>query len=220
MNYLLICLISYLLGSFPTALILVKIVTKKDVRSSESGNMGAMNTLRIVKKEKGLKIAIFSFLFVWLFDCFKAIIATYLSQKFNLNFIAATTLATFFVILGHNYPIWLKGKGGRGAACFMGILMYFRFSIFLYWLLIIFLSSLITEVIFRIFNHQKINSKIIFQSISDQIIGRLIGELIAIPIISLIEPKLFWPVLFGSILIILRHQTRLLKQISSLKNKM
>ncbi|MPM42598.1 Glycerol-3-phosphate acyltransferase [bioreactor metagenome] len=216
MNYLLICLISYLLGSIPTALILVKIITKKDVRSGESGNMGAMNTLRITKKEKGLVVAIFSFLFVWLFDCFKAAIAIHFSLKFNLNFITTITLSTFFVILGHNYPIWLKGKGGRGAACFMGILMYFRFSIFLYWLLIIFLSSLITEIIFRIFKHQQINSKIIFQSISDQIIGRLIGELIAIPIISLIEPKLFWPILFGSILIILRHQKRLSKQLSSL----
>lgn len=220
MNYILICFISYLLGSIPTALILVKIVAKKDVRSSESGNMGAMNTLRITKKEKGLFIAILSFLFVWLFDCFKAATAIYLSLKFNLNFTITTSLSTLFVILGHNYPIWLKGKGGRGAACFMGILMYFRFSIFLYWLLIIFFSSLITEIIFRIFNHQQITSKIIFQSISDQIIGRLIGELIAIPIISLIEPKLFLPILFGSILIVLRHQTRLIKQIVSLKNKM
>jgi len=217
MNYLLICLISYLLGSFPTALILVKIVTKKDVRSSESGNMGAMNTLRITKKEKGLKIAILSFLFVWLFDCFKAIMALYLSQKFNLNFITTITLSTFFVILGHNYPIWLKGRGGRGAACLMGVLMYFRFSILLYWLLTIFLSSLIIEIIFRIFKHQKFSPKIIFQSISDQIIGRLIGELIAIYVVYLIEPKLFWPVLFGSILIILRHQTRLSKQLSSLR---
>lgn len=220
MNYLLICLISYLLGSIPTALVLVKIVTKKDVRSSESGNMGAMNTFRITKKEKGLIVAIFSFLFVWLFDCFKAITAIYLSQKFNLNFILTITLSTFFVILGHNYPIWLKGRGGRGAACLMGVLMYFRFSILIYWLLTIFLSSLIIEIIFRIFRHQKNTPKIIFQSISDQIIGRLLGELIAIPIISLIEPKLFWPVLFGSILIILRHNTRLQKQVFSLKNKM
>jgi len=213
MNYILICLISYLLGSFPTALILVKIITKKDVRSSESGNMGAMNTLRITKKEKGLKIAILSFLIVWLLDCFKAIAAIYLAQKFNLNFIITITLSTFFVILGHNYPIWLKGKGGRGAACLMGVLMYFRFSILLYWLLTIFLSSLITEIIFRILKHQKITPKIVFQSISDQIIGRLLGEIIAIYIVYLIEPKLFWPILFGSILIILRHKTRLLKQI-------
>lgn len=216
MNYLLICLISYLLGSFPTALVLVKIVTKKDVRSSESGNMGAMNTLRITKKEKGLVVAIFSFLFVWLFDCFKAITAIYLSSKFNLNFIVTITLSTFFVILGHNYPIWLKGKGGRGAACLMGVLMYFRFSILLYWLLTIFLSSLIVEIIFRAVKHQKFTPKIVFQSISDQIIGRLIGEIIAIYVVYLIEPKLLFPVIFGTILIILRHKQRLFKQISSL----
>lgn len=216
MNYMLICLISYFLGSIPTALILVKIVTKKDVRSSESGNMGAMNTLRIIKKEKGLLSAILSFLFVWLFDCFKAIIAIYLSLKFNLNFITTITLSTFFVILGHNYPVWLKGKGGRGASCFMGVLMYFRLSILIFWLLSVFLSSLIIEIIFRIFRHQKITPKIVFQSISDQIIGRLFGEIIGIFVVYLLEPKLLLPTLFGTILIILRHQKRLIKQISTL----
>lgn len=216
MNYLLICLISYLLGSIPTALILVKAITKKDVRSTDSGNMGAMNTLRVIKKNKGLIPAILSFIFVWLFDCFKAILAIQLSLKFNLNFIITTTLVTFFVILGHNYPVWLKGKGGRGASCLMGVLMYFRFSILLYWLLVVFIASLLVEIIFRSLKHQQITSKIVFQSISNQILGRLIGEIIAIPIISLIEPKLFLPLLFGSILVILRHRNRLINQ---LKNK-
>lgn len=219
MKYLLICLISYLLGSIPTALVVVKIITKKDVRSSASGNMGAMNTLRVVKKQKGLLPAIFSFLFVWLFDCFKAILAIYLSQQFKLNSIWSLTLSTFFVILGHNYPIWLKGRGGRGASCLMGVMMYFKFSILLYWLLSVFFFSLLTEIIFRIIKHKQITPKIIFQSISDQIIGRLIGEIAAIFMIYFIYPKLFYPILFGTFLIIYRHQDRLTNQIKSISQK-
>ncbi len=121
MNYLYICLISYLLGTFPTALVIVKLLIKKDVRSDESGNMGAMNTLRMVKKNKNLFLAIIAFLIVWLTDCGKAILAIIIAQNLIPNSTLAITLATFFVILGHNYPIWLKFKGGRGAACLMGI---------------------------------------------------------------------------------------------------
>ena len=219
MKYLLICFISYLLGSIPTALVVVKVITKKDVRSSDSGNMGAMNTLRVVKKQKGLLLAILSFLFVWLFDCFKAILTIYISQQFKLNSIWSLTLSTFFVILGHNYPIWLKGRGGRGASCLMGVMMYFKFSVLLYWLLLVFFFSLLIEIIFRIIKHQQITPKIIFQSISDQIIGRLIGEIAAIFIIFFIYPKLFYPILFGTLLIIYRHQDRLTNQIKSISQK-
>ncbi len=213
MTYLLIAFISYLLGTFPTALILVKILTKKDVRSGESGNMGAMNTLRMVKKYEGLPAAIISFFTVWLVDCSKAILAVIIAQKLNSNFVMSTTLATFFVILGHNYPIWLKGHGGRGASCLMGIMMYSKFSVLIYWLLTVFLSSLIFEIIFRIFKKQTITPKIIFQSISNQILGRLIGEIIAVFVIYLIYPSLFYPILFGTILILLRHTTRLKNQL-------
>jgi glycerol-3-phosphate acyltransferase PlsY len=217
MKYLLICFISYLLGSIPTALVVVKVITKKDVRSSDSGNMGAMNTLRVIKKQKGLFLAVLSFIFVWLFDCFKAILAIYISQQFKLNSIWSLTLSTFFVILGHNYPIWLKGHGGRGASCLMGVMMYFKFSVLIYWLLSVFFFSLLTEIIFRIIKHQQITPKIIFQSISDQIVGRLIGEIVAIFVIYFIYPKLFYPILFGTILIIYRHKNRLTHQLDNLR---
>lgn len=215
MNYLYICLISYLLGTFPTALVIVKLLIKKDVRSDESGNMGAMNTLRMVKKNKNLFLAIIAFLIVWLTDCGKAILAIIIAQNLIPNSTLAITLATFFVILGHNYPIWLKFKGGRGAACLMGILMYLNFPIFFYWLFTVFLGCVITELIFRIIKKQSFTFKTIFKAISDQIFGRLIGEIIAIILVYFIARQLFYPVLFASILIIYSHKKRLIKQLSS-----
>ena len=212
MNYILISLIAYLLGTFPTALIVVKFFTRKDVRSEESENMGAMNTLRMVKKNKGLPLAILAFFIVWLTDCAKAILAIIFTQSLMPNSILAITLASFFVVLGHNYPIWLKFKGGRGASCLMGILMYLNWPIFFYWLFTVFLGSVITELIVRIIKKRSFKIKTIFSAISDQIAGRLLGEIFAVVMVYFVDRSLFFPVLFSTILIIYRHKSRLLKQ--------
>jgi len=214
MNYLQICFVAYLLGSFPTALIIVKLFAKKDVRSEESGNMGAMNTLRMVKKNKGLTLAIIAFLMVWLTDCAKAIFAIIITQYLIPNSNLAIILASFFVVLGHNYPVWLKGKGGRGASSLMGIMMYLNFPVFIYWLIIVFLGSVITELIIRIIKKQSFVFKTIFKAISDQIVGRLLGEIIAVFMVYFIDRQLFYPILFTTILIIFRHKDRLIKQLA------
>lgn len=214
MNYLLICLISYFLGSFPTALIIVNLFIKKDVRSDESGNMGAMNTLRMVKKDKNTISAAIAFLIVWLTDCAKAILAIIITQLLIPSSILAITLASFFVVFGHNYPIWLKGKGGRGASCLMGVMMYLNWPVFFYWLLAVFLGSVITELIIRIIKKQPFHFKTIFKAISDQIAGRLLGEILAVIMIYFVDQKLFYPVLFSTILIIYRHKDRLIKQLA------
>ena len=214
MNYLQICLIAYLFGSFPTALIIVKLFTQKDVRSDESGNMGAMNTLRMVKKNKGLIPASIAFIIVWLTDCAKAILAIIITQHLIQNSNLAITLASFFVVLGHNYPIWLKGKGGRGASSLMGIMMYLNFPVFIYWLITVFLGSVITELVVRVIKKQSFVFKTIFKAISDQIAGRLIGEVLAVFMVYFVDRQLFFPVLFATILIIYRHKERLIKQLN------
>lgn len=213
MIYLLICLIAYLLGTFPTALIIVKLFTKKDVRSGESGNMGAMNTLRMVKKNKGIVVAFLAFIIVWLTDCAKAILAIIATQQLLPNSTLAITLASFFVVLGHNYPIWLKGKGGRGASCLMGVMMYLNFPVLIYWLITVFLGSVIVELIVRIIRRQNFTFITIFKAISDQIAGRLLGEILAVFMVYLVDRSLFLPVLFSTILIIYRHKDRLIKQL-------
>jgi len=111
MEYLIIALGSYLLGSIPFGFILTKIFLKKDIRNIGSGNIGATNALRTGNKTLG---------YVTLtLDITKAILPVLL-VKFNYpDYIFIASLSTF---LGHVFPVWLKFKGGKGVATYIGIL--------------------------------------------------------------------------------------------------
>ena len=111
MDYLIFIVISYLLGSIPFGLLLTKLFLKKDIRKIGSGNIGATNVLRSGNKLIGY--------FTLLLDIFKAIIPV-LFIKFNYpDFVYISALSVF---LGHVFPIWLKFKGGKGVATYVGIL--------------------------------------------------------------------------------------------------
>ena len=111
MDYLIIIVISYLLGSIPFGLLLTKLFLKKDIRNIGSGNIGATNVLR-----SGNKLVGYSTL---LLDIFKAILPV-LYVKFNYpDFIYISSLSVF---LGHVFPIWLKFNGRKGVATYVGIL--------------------------------------------------------------------------------------------------
>ena len=111
MEYLIIVLASYLLGSIPFGFILTKIFLKKDIRDIGSGNIGATNALRTGSKLLGYATLIL--------DITKAILPV-LYVKFNYpDYIYIAALSTF---LGHVFPIWLKFKGGKGVATYVGIL--------------------------------------------------------------------------------------------------
>ena len=133
MEYLTIGIISYLMGSIPFGFILTKAFLKKDIREIGSGNIGATNALRT-----GNKLIGYSTL---LLDVAKAVIPV-IYVKFNYpELIYITSLCAF---LGHVFPIWLKFKGGKGVATYVGIL--FAINIFLGFIfcvswLIIFLIS-------------------------------------------------------------------------------
>ena len=111
MDYLTIALGSYLLGSIPFGFILTKVFLKKDIRDIGSGNIGATNALRTGSKLLGYATLIL--------DITKAILPV-LYVKFNYpDYIFIAALSTF---LGHVFPIWLKFKGGKGVATYVGIL--------------------------------------------------------------------------------------------------
>ena len=111
MDYLIIVMISYLLGSIPFGLILTRLFLKKDIRDIGSGNIGATNVLR-----SGNKIVGYSTL---LLDILKAILPV-IYVKFNYpDFIYISSLCVF---LGHVFPIWLRFNGGKGVATYVGIL--------------------------------------------------------------------------------------------------
>ena len=111
MEYLIITLGSYLLGSIPFGFILTKFFLKKDIRNIGSGNIGATNALRTGNKLLGYATLIL--------DITKAVI-TVLFVKFNYpDYIFIAAISTF---LGHVFPVWLKFKGGKGVATYVGIL--------------------------------------------------------------------------------------------------
>lgn len=112
-DYALIIIISYLLGNLSFAYILGKIVMKEDVRKFGSGNSGATNALRVF----GPKLAII----VFIGDLLKGIIAVYIGKTINQEL--GAYIAGVFVIVGHNWPVMLKFKGGKGVTTSIGVML-------------------------------------------------------------------------------------------------
>ena len=134
MELLTIGIVSYLMGSIPFGLILTKIFLKKDIRDIGSGNIGATNVLRTGNKFIGYSTLIL--------DIVKAVIPV-LYVKVNFpDLIYVSALCAF---LGHVFPVWLKFKGGKGVATYVGILcsMNIMFGIVfgICWLVTFFISK-------------------------------------------------------------------------------
>jgi len=147
MELFIISLVSYLIGSIPFGFLLTKIFLNKDIRNIGSGNIGATNALRTGNKKIGFSTLIL--------DILKAAI-TIIFVKFNYSeFIFISSLCVF---LGHVFPVWLKFKGGKGVATYLGIL----FSINLTYGLIFIIIWLI---VFFIFKYSSLSSVIASLSI-------------------------------------------------------
>lgn len=107
--------IGYLLGSIPFGLLITRLAGTQDIRQIGSGNIGATNVLRT--GHKGLAAA------TLLCDMFKGTLAVVLAaQLFGHPAALAAGLGAF---LGHLFPVWLRFKGGKGVATFIGILIGF-----------------------------------------------------------------------------------------------
>ena len=184
MEILFIGIVCYLMGSIPFGFILTKIFLKKDIRNVGSGNIGATNALRTGNKFIG-----YTTLF---FDIVKAIIPV---VYIKFNFPELLYIASLCVFLGHVFPIWLKFKGGKGVATYLGIL----FALNIYLGLIFIATWLITFAIFK------------FSSLASLVAS------IAIPIYLLIftqfDQVIFYTIMF--VLIFFTHK----ENIKRLKNK-
>ena len=106
-----IAITSYLMGSIPFGFILTKIFLNKDIRKIGSGNIGATNALRTGNKIIGYATLIL--------DVLKAVIPVIYTKIYFPDLLYVASLSAF---LGHVFPIWLKFKGGKGVATYVGIL--------------------------------------------------------------------------------------------------
>ena len=116
---LLVISLSYILGSFPSGIIFAKIFKLKDLRTIGSGNTGTTNVLRTGNYTAAALTLILDF--------GKACLAIYLSQIVNEKLILISSLA---ILIGHIFPLWLEFKGGKGFACYLGIMLMINFYLF------------------------------------------------------------------------------------------
>jgi glycerol-3-phosphate acyltransferase PlsY len=184
MDILITGTICYLMGSIPFGFILTKVFLKKDIREIGSGNIGATNALRTGNKFIG-----YTTLF---FDIIKAVIPI-IYIKFNFpEFLYIASICTF---LGHLFPVWLKFKGGKGVATYVGIL----FALNIIFGLIFIITWLVTFVLFK------------YSSLSSLVAS------VSIPVYLLISSKfdhlIFFLIMF--VLIFFTHR----ENIKRLKNK-
>ena len=184
MEFLTIGIISYLMGSIPFGLILTKVFLKKDIREIGSGNIGATNALRTGNKLIGYSTLVM--------DIAKAIIPVIYVK---INYPDLIYIASLCAFLGHVFPVWLKFKGGKGVATYVGIL--FSINILLGIVFVI-----VWGIIFLIFKFSSLSS--------------IIGSL-SIPVYLIVTGQMDDTVFFGIMFILIFFTHR--ENIKRLKNK-
>ena len=120
LNLIIVAVYSYFLGSIPFGLLLTKIFLKKDIRTVGSGNIGTTNVLRTGNKFLAIATLIL--------DLFKGYFSIYITIFY---FESLTSLSAFTCFIGHIFPIWLKFKGGKGVATYLGVILALSYKFFL-----------------------------------------------------------------------------------------
>ena len=120
LNLITVALYSYLLGSLPFGLILTRIFLHKDIRKVGSGNIGTTNVLRTGNKFLAVATLIL--------DLLKGYLSVFITLSFNDSLVSYSALICF---IGHIFPIWLKFKGGKGVATYLGVILALSIKFFL-----------------------------------------------------------------------------------------
>ena len=155
---------SYFLGSIPFGLIITKIFLGKDIRKVGSGNIGTTNVLRTGKKSLAATTL--------LLDVLKGYFSILITYIYFNDFIYLSALICF---IGHIFPVWLKFKGGKGVATYLGVILGISFDLGIVfgitWMVIAFifkyssLSSILGSMvvwIYSILNGNEIQSYFLF----------------------------------------------------------
>ena len=131
----LVILLSYFLGSIPSGVIFAKIFNLEDLRTIGSGNTGTTNVLRTGNYTAAALTLIFDF--------GKACLTIYLTLLFNDDLVFISSVV---VLMGHIFPVWLRFKGGKGFASYLGIIsminIYLFLLISLVWLIVFFYKKI------------------------------------------------------------------------------
>jgi len=196
MDFIYIIIFSYLIGSIPFGLLLTKFIISKDIRKIGSGNIGATNVLRTGNKLLAL--------ITLLLDVMKGFLPVFIVNQYYPQL---TQLAALITFLGHLFPCWIKFKGGKGVATYLGVLIALSYE-----LSIVFVFTWI--IVALIFKYSSLSS--MFSSLTVLVVGTLKESAV-----SILDPsfnndnniKLILFIFF--VLIIFTHR----KNIFNLKNK-
>jgi len=188
---ILISLISYFLGSIPFSYLVAR-AFGKNLYEVGSKNIGAANVYRATGKTEATILALAG-------DIGKGGLAVALAKGLaclgGYNPILGQTLAAFFVVLGHNWPIFLKFKGGRGLASLAGVILFLKWQVLILVLIVIGFFIFITELIMKkgikLTGSGKEKIKSLISIFISQILGRVIGMALAVILIFFLYPDVF-----------------------------
>jgi len=107
--------LAYLLGSFPSALVIGKLFYGKDIRNFGSGNLGSTNAFRVLGKLGGIVVLVL--------DIGKGVLAAFLASRFSVAI--HPLIISIFALIGHIYPLFAGFRGGKAVATAGGIVIYF-----------------------------------------------------------------------------------------------
>ncbi|MGB5874244.1 MAG: glycerol-3-phosphate acyltransferase [Bacteroidota bacterium] len=126
-SLLLVVVVGYLIGSIPTAFLFVRWKSQVDIRKVGSGNVGTLNSYEVTKS-KLVGVAVLGA------DFLKGVVAVHLAS-FVAPEAGFTALAVGGVaaVVGHNYPVWLRFRGGRGLATAAGVLISLQWLVVAFW---------------------------------------------------------------------------------------
>lgn len=195
MNVLITLLIGYFIGSINSSIIIGKILTGKDIRDFGSGNAGATNALRVLGKKAGI--------LTFIFDALKAVVAILICQSiFNENREIAIYLSGIGTVLGHNYPVWFKFKGGKGIVVSVVTIFFADWKIGL----LIFIVSLSIMIVSKYVS-----------------LGSVLGSILLIIFAFIFKrdniPYIIYAIIISS-LAIFRHRANITRLINGTENKL
>lgn len=137
MNYILTLLISYFVGTISGSYIIGNIFLNKDIRKYGSGNAGTTNAMRVLGKKAGV--------LTFLIDFLKGALVTLIIRRiFGDEFVP---LAILGAVIGHDFPFYMKFKGGKGVATTLGALALFNFPLTLICYVVWVLGTVLTKMV-------------------------------------------------------------------------
>ena len=182
---ILIALVGYLVGSFPTGYVIVRRFARKNILEWGTGNVGTLNTLRATNS-KLLTLATLSG------DVLKGMLALLLgfaiARAGGVDTELGAATGGIMAVVGHNYAVFLKFQGGKGIATSLPVLLYLAPLLVVLWIGVFFLTVATTRLL---------------------VLGQILGT-VAVPIVGyLLFPDLIVPVSILALLVFVRHASRI-----------